>query len=332
VALRIEPYRWARDLSDDDVTVLTRTFNAAWAEWVPGERPVSSPAYLNDDRFTAPPERVERLLARGADGGVVGNGSVEWREGPGTGFLRLMVDPAGRQSGVGRALGAALVDLARSEGRTGVTVQAAVGGVADDACRRAGLRPDLVIEHNRTDPRLIDPSLLEAWRAAGEAAAGYSLVTYDAPCPSDELAAGFVAARHALNDAPRFEGEPDATFTVEELRAVEAAAAASHHAWWSVGVRHDATGEVVGLSELYLPAERPWTAFQGDTGVDPAHRGHGLGAWMKAHNHLRLAAERPDVEVVQTWNAAANEPMLRINRALGFEPVQRFRGWFLDLG
>ena len=96
-------------------------------------------------------------------------------------------------------------------------------------------------------------------------------------------------------------------------------------------MRHDATAEIVGLSELYLPDESPWVAFQGDTGVDPAHRGHGLGAWMKAHNHLRLAAERPDVTVVKTWNAAANEPMLRINRALGFEPVQRFRGWFLDL-
>jgi hypothetical protein len=51
---------------------------------------------------------------------------------------------------------------------------------------------------------------------------------------------------------------------------------------------------------------------------------------MKAVNHLRLAATRPDVETVQTWNAAANEPMLRINRALGFAPVQRFRAWFLS--
>ena len=83
-------------------------------------------------------------------------------------------------------------------------------------------------------------------------------------------------------------------------------------------MRHDASGELVGISELYLPRARPWFAFQGDTGVDPAHRGHGLGAWMKAVNHLRLRDERPDVEVVQTWNADSNEPMLRINRALGF--------------
>ena len=48
---------------------------------------------------------------------------------------------------------------------------------------------------------------------------------------------------------------------------------------------------------------------------------------MKAVLHLRLREERPATEVVQTWNAAANEPMLRINRALGYQTVQRFQTW-----
>jgi len=96
-------------------------------------------------------------------------------------------------------------------------------------------------------------------------------------------------------------------------------------------VRHDRTGELVGISEMYLPRARAWIVFQGDTGVHPDHRGHGLGAWMKAVNHLRLSAERLAVEIVQTWNADSNEPMLRINRALGFQPVQRYQGWFLPL-
>ena len=39
--------------------------------------------------------------------------------------------------------------------------------------------------------------------------------------------------------------------------------------WWNVGVRHDATGELVGISEMYLPTKRPWIVFQGDTGVRP---------------------------------------------------------------
>ncbi len=107
---------------------------------------------------------------------------------------------------------------------------------------------------------------------------GYSLVAYDAPCPTLELAEDFIHARHIMNNAPRWEGEAEATYTVVELQAVEAASVAAHQEWWNVGARHDATGELVGISEMYLPVGRPWIVFQGDTGVHPDHRGRGLGA------------------------------------------------------
>jgi mycothiol synthase len=331
VTVTIEPYGWACELVAADLAAVTRIHNAVWDEWVPGERPVSEAAYADTDRFTAHPERVLRRLARDGGGTVVGHGQAYWRAGSGACTVRLFVDQTRRREGVGRALGKALVADARSAERTGITLQVAPGSDAEPAARSAGGQPDLVIEMNRTDPRTIPDDLLRAWQAAGEAAIDYSLVAYDVPCPSDELAADFIHARHVMNDAPRFEGEAEATYTVEELTAIEAASQAAHQDWWNVGVRHDPTGELVGLSEMYLPCGRPWIVHQGDTGVHPAHRGHGLGAWMKAVNHLRLRDERPDVEIVQTWNATSNEPMLRINRALGFAPVQRFQGWYLPL-
>jgi mycothiol synthase len=331
VTVTIEPFGWASELAPADLAEVTRIFNEVWAEWVPGEPFMSEAAFVDLDRFSAHPERMVRCLARDEQGQVVGHAHVFWREGPGACTMRVFVDPARRHEGIGRALGAAMVDAARADGRVGITLEVAEGSPAEIVAKAAGCRPDLVMEQNRTDPRRIDPALLEAWRAAGEQAAGYSLVAYDVPCPSPELAADFIHARHVMNDAPRFEGEAEATYTVEELTAVEAASVAAHQDWWNVGVRHDATGELVGLSEMYLPRKRPWAVFQGDTGVHPAHRGHGLGAWMKAVNHLRLNDERPDVEIVQTWNADSNAPMLRINRALGFEPVQRYQGWFLPL-
>ena len=82
--------------------------------------------------------------------------------------------------------------------------------------------------------------------------------------------------------------------------------------------RHDATGEIVGLTELVLPPHRPWRAHQGDTGVNPAHRGKSLGRWLKAVNLLRLLDERPAVREVETYNAGTNQAMLSINHALGF--------------
>lgn len=329
--ITIEAYDWAGELPASDLAAVTCIFNDVWAEWVPGERPISEAAYVDMDRFSAHPERMLRRLARDGHGDVVGHGIVFWREGPGACTLRAFVDPARRRAGVGRALAGALAGEARAEGRTGITLEVAEGSDAEAISRAAGFRPDIVMEQNRTDPRSIPSALLEGWRAAGEAAAGYSLVAYDVPVPSEALAEDFIHARHVMNDAPRWEGEAEATYTVEELHAVEAASLAAHQDWWNVGVRHDASGELVGITELYLPRARPWFVFQGDTGVDPAHRGHGLGAWMKAVNHLRLRDARPDVEVVQTWNADSNEPMLRINRALGFEPVQRYQGWFLPL-
>ena len=331
MTVAIEPYAWASELAPVDLAAVTRIHNEVWAGWVPGERPVSDAAFVDSDRFTAHPEQMMRCLARGEDGAVVGHGHVFWREEPGGCTVRVLVAGSARRQGTGRAIGSALVDVARAHGRAGVTVEVAVDSPEEAVARRAGFRPDMVVELNRTDPRAIPDALLEEWVAAGEAAEGYSLVAYDVPCPSDELARDFVHARHVMNDAPRYEGEPEATYTVQELLAVEAASVAANQRWWNLGVRHDATGELVGLSEVYLPTHRPWIVFQGDTGVDPAHRGHGLGAWMKAVNHLRLRDEHPEVEVVQTWNASSNEPMLRINRALGFAPVQRFQAWYLPL-
>ncbi|MEQ1786551.1 MAG: GNAT family N-acetyltransferase [Acidimicrobiales bacterium] len=327
----IEPFAWASELPPPDLSDATRIYNEVWAEWVPGERFMSNAAYVDLDRFTAHPERMVRRLARDEQGRLVGHAHAYWREGPGACTVRVFVDPAHRREGIGRALGRSIAAEARAEGRIGLTLEVAEGSVAELVGKAAGCRPDLVMEQNRTDPHAIPGAVLEGWRAAGERAAGYSLVAFDVPCPTPELAADFIHARHVMNDAPRWEGEAEATYTVDELQAVEAASMAAHQDWWNVGVRHDASGELVGISEMYLPQARPWIVFQGDTGVHPDHRGHGLGAWMKAVNHLRLRAERPEVEIVQTWNADSNEPMLRINRALGFAPVQRYRGWYLPL-
>lgn len=328
----LEHYAGPDALSKADLARATEIVNACWAEWIPGEPPLTTDAYRDDDSFTHPPEVVERRLARDGAGELVGVARIEWRTTEaGHSNARVFIAPEARRQGVGTALGAALVEAARLAGRTGVTFEAAEGSVADGILERAGLRADLMVEQNRADVGVATDELLQAWVAAGEAAEGYSLVGYDSPCADDRLLDDFVAVRHIMNDAPRYEGEGEWTFTPEELRATEVAAADTHIDWWNLGVRHDATGELIGLSDMYLPRTRPWIVFQGDTAVAPTHRGHGLGAWMKAVNHLRLRRERPEVQVVQTWNASVNAPMLRINRALGFQPVLRFRGWYLPL-
>ena len=326
-----ESYTWASELAPSDLEAVVAIFGAGWLEWNPRQHPISVPAYVDADRMSAPPQRVVKLLAR-AEGEVVGIGQAQWRDGePGACLARIFVSAAHRRRGVAQSLLDALVAAVQEHGRVGITLETVEGSPLGPALERRGFAPDLVVEQNWTDPRTIDADLLTAWVARGEAAAGYRLVAYDAPCP-DDLAEDFVHARFIMNDAPRREGEPEARFDVGELRAVEAAVEAADHRWWNVGIRHEASGELVGFSEIYFSHKWPTMAYQGDTGVAPAHRGHGLGAWMKAVNHVRLQRERPDVAVVSTWNANSNAPMLRINHLLGFRAVQTYRSWYLPFG
>ena len=240
--------------------------------------------------------------------------------------------PAGR--GVGRAIG-------RDAGRRGRGPLAAPasrsrwrsGSTEATIAEAAGFRPDLVIELNRTDPRTIPDALLDAVAGRGR---GRPRATpwwpTTCPCPSDELARDFIHARHVMNDAPRYEGEAEATYTVEELLAVEAASVAAHQGGGTSACATMRPGSWSASARCTSRPSGPGSSSRATPACDPTHRGHGLGAWMKAVNHLRLRDERPEVEIVQTWNASSNEPMLRINRALGFAPVQRFQGWYLPLG
>lgn len=94
---------------------------------------------------------------------------------------------------------------------------------------------------------------------------------------------------------------------------------------------HDATGEIAGFTELELTGEAPPRADQGDTAVVPAHRGSGLGMWLKAAMLVRLRADRPDVARIVAGNASSNVHMLRINERLGFRPLARLVEWQGDV-
>ena len=93
---------------------------------------------------------------------------------------------------------------------------------------------------------------------------------------------------------------------------------------------HDATGEIAGLTEVAVRRD-PRRSDQEDTAVVPAHRGSGLGLWVKADMLVRLQDERPDVAEILTGNAFNNPHMLRINTRLGFRPYVVLQEWQADV-
>lgn len=265
------------------------------------------------------------LLARDGDD-AVGMGSIDVRQGMGNEHMAwvedLFVLEPHRRRGIGSALFDEVVSRAREAGRTLVLCgfdEGNVGGAAFAA--HVGAETGHAERQNRALTADLDRSMLEKWVLDAEAAApGYSLVAFDDRCPDDLLDA-VTRLAVVMNDAPRTDKLEDFVHTAQHVRDGEAELAAAGTSFWYVAARHDASGELAGYTQLYYNPRKPWLADQGDTGVISAHRGHGLGRWLKAVNALRLLDERPEVRVIETWNDGSNKWMLAINDAMGFKPV-----------
>lgn len=238
------------------------------------------------------------------------------------GWVELDVAPDARRQGLGRRLLRPLAESATAEGRGLLMAGSAEDGPGHAFALAVGASPTLVEHQNRLPIAELDPALLESWISrAPERASAYSLVAFDDRCP-DDLLDRYCRVVGIMNTAPRGEAEiEDFGWSPQQQRELERSRADRRIDSWRLCARHDASGELAGFTELALPPHRPWMAWQGDTGVDPAHRNCGLGRWLKALNLRRLLDERPNVQMVETYNAGSNEPMLAINHALGFRRV-----------
>jgi mycothiol synthase len=234
-----------------------------------------------------------------------------------------------RRRGVGRKLLDAVCAQAGRRRLRGYAPVGHTGGMGFAAA--VGATPGIIDRQNRLRVADLDPAVLESWvKRASERAHGYSLVSFDGPCP-DELLEQFARLTHVMNTAPRSPGDEDVLPTAEEVLAGQEARQPRMGWAWTVCARHDATGDLIGYTALMATRARPWLGVQWDTGVEPAHRNLGLGRWLKAANALRLLDERPEVTTVETWNAGVNAAMLSINDAMGFQPVAEWREWTLEV-
>ena len=97
---------------------------------------------------------------------------------------------------------------------------------------------------------------------------------------------------------------------------------------YAVDVR---SGAFAGYTEIMWHPESAEVLGQGETGVLPDHRNKGEGRWLKAAMLERVLEQLPQARLIRTSNAASNEPMLKINHEMGFEPCKSFTAWQIDL-
>jgi GNAT superfamily N-acetyltransferase len=107
--------------------------------------------------------------------------------------------------------------------------------------------------------------------------------------------------------------------TAEEIREEEERLGEQYDT--VVGVARRADGELDGYTLVYLPRGEDF-AQQDDTFVMRAARGQRVGRALKTTVLGLLSTQHPERHLVHTWTAPDNEPMQRLNRGLGFRPVE----------
>ena len=243
-----------------------------------------------------------------------------------------VVRPASRRRGAGTALLRHAVERARANGRTVLRTEVPQGSAGEAFARQAGAAESMLDARRVQDLRKIPAGLVASLRStAAEAAAGYSLVSWTGPTPEEHLDR-VAAAFNAMNDAPHAPDREDDVWDARRVRdRADAAVRDGCLRGYSIAAISEATGEMAGLSQVFVDPEFPGWGHQGLTAVIRAHRGHRLGLLLKAAMVEWLATAEPKLERVGTENNATNDYMIAVNEKLGYELQAVWQGYQLPV-
>ena len=223
----------------------------------------------------------------------------------------VLVRPAFRRRGTGRALFGALDAAARAHGiRSFFGEHATPDGAA--FARALG-----AVDGQRHVVSVLDLHAVDL--PEPHLPLGVELRSWVGAAP-DELLGSLVRARNAMADAPVPGGLAMPPWTIDEQRLDE-------QRWIARAMPQHVTvaledGEVLALTGIQVPdAVGARVVHTDDTATVPSARRQGLAVCVKLESLRRLRADRPDIERVATQNAAQNDAILAVNRKLGFVPV-----------
>jgi GNAT superfamily N-acetyltransferase len=329
----------------DDETAAERAYEieaAVSAADVPDFPPACRQQFMGALRHPWPGSRSQRAIAS-IDGVPAGYVKIDLPllDNIDNASVDLYVHPEHRRRGVGRALHEYVLRRLRDEGRkrlVAMSVKQLPGGPPRSAAGAAfaaaiGATSALFDVRRRLDVAATDQSALDRMlEVAWPRAEGYSLVQWHGRTPDEYVDDVAYLDGRLLADAPLGDlaWEPE-KIDAARVRGAEAAREARGRRAYHSGMRHDETGRLVAWTTLDFGATSPWHAFQQITIVEPRHRGHRLGAIVKIENLRYARTHEPELRVIDTWNAAANDHMISINEAMGFRPVDGWDNWQLTV-
>lgn len=310
--------------------------NARRAEILPEDLPIPWEERRKWWREPAPHE-VSRTFALYDNQKLIGIADSNWRtndtENPDTAWVDVVIAPEAERLGHGSSLLLALLEEIAQYGRkklftattslrpSGKSFVQAIGAKFGQEEHTNQL---LLSELNR---EYVIKSLKNAPTDL------YELVWYEDNLPQDVQELQRICDVYSImNTAPRGELEfNDFKDTPEKLLEDFANMAKRETKWILCLARDKATGVYAGFTQTGWHHNRPKIGLQWGTGVDPAHRSHGLGAWLKTAMLERLIEKHPTVDRIRTGNADSNAPMLKINHTLGFKPFMDRTEWQIDV-
>jgi GNAT superfamily N-acetyltransferase len=313
----------------------------AWCEvWAAGQRvdrPDESPRPASDHVALA-----RRLVAPGGsrdgthraaivDGGLVGalRLLLPTKDNPTVAIIDVAVHPDSRRRGIGTALLAEGIRLASAAGRTDLIAdvdEPRPGTPGREFALRHGWTCDLL--ETRRDLVLPpdEQALADLETDARKASVGYDVVTWRDRTPDELLDDRAVLEQRMTTDAPHGDlPVEEERWDGDRIREYEASHVARGRTVLSAGALKD--GRLVAFTDLQVPLAQPERANQAGTLVVREHRGHRLGALVKAAVLRDLAATLPEVRRISTYNSDSNLPMVAVNEALGFRPAGHLSSW-----
>jgi GNAT superfamily N-acetyltransferase len=243
-------------------------------------------------------------------------------------FVNVVVDPRVRRQGIGTRLFNLGIERARAEGRTLVLAGTAESTPGGPFLERLGFEPGSAEVVREQDFLAVDwPRLDKEYQEALPHAEGYELLRLAGPTPEDMLA-DIARMTEAINDAPIDALQiEDEVFSPQRVRAFEASLEAQRRRYYRVAARERSSGALAGHTMIAVEGERPWRAYQLDTSVVRAHRGHRLGLLLKIDMLRWLGVEEPQIQLIRTGNAASNNHMIGVNEILGYHVVAKHTEW-----
>ncbi|HEY5112048.1 MAG TPA: GNAT family N-acetyltransferase [Acidimicrobiales bacterium] len=235
----------------------------------------------------------------------------------------LFVDPLERRKGYGSAALLHLEATALDLQRPALLFWVMEGGRDVKAPNRAFAPRHgyVVVEENvrrELDWPRPDGQLDRLFKEWSPRASAYDILTWRGPTPEELLSerAHLSAVMPLEVPSPGFDYEEE-KWDNERVRIHEKRTHEMGRDLLVAVARERTRGTLVGFSELSVSREQPGTAYQWDTLVLGAHRGHRLGGLMKIATMRLLGEGGYATKRISTSNSAVNTPMIAVNEQLG---------------